>query len=124
MTGYSCKVLEANVELSPKQRIMLKDTTNAIKLDTATKQGDVHIVPTIWGVLGIHNEKSDDKDYNNYFVVSEDGRKYITGSPSFWNSFNEIVSEMEGVDEPWGIVIYRVPSSKREGKDFITCSVE
>lgn len=124
MTGYSSKVIDANVELTAKQRIMLKDTTDAIKLDTATKQGEIHIVPRIWGTLAIHNEKSEDKDYTNYFVLADDGRKFITGSPSFWNSFNEIISEMDGIDEEWGIKIYRVPSSKREGKDFITCSVE
>ena len=42
------------------------------------------------------NEKSDtNKDYNNYMIVDKDGTKYITGSPSFWDSFNEIYEEMK-----------------------------
>ena len=38
MTGYSVKIREASKELSKKERVMLKDTSDALKLDD-TKVG-------------------------------------------------------------------------------------
>ena len=56
-------------ELTAKERIRLKDTSDAIKLDEATKEGEIVITPASYAVLQIHNEKSENKDYNNYVFV-------------------------------------------------------
>lgn len=124
MNGYSVQIKEVSKELSAKERIALKDTTNAVKLDVATQEGSVSINPEMWAVLAIHNEKSANSDYDNYIVVDKDGTKYVTGSASFWSSFMDIFNEMQGEAEEWGVRVYRSPSKNYQGKDFITCSIE
>lgn len=123
MTGYSVTIKETSRELSPKERVAIKDTTSCVRLDDATKDAKVKIIPSLYCVLGIHNEKSEDKDYENFVIVDVDGVKYVTGSTSFWSSFMDIAREMEGETEDWGIEVYRVSSKNYKGKFFITCSI-
>lgn len=123
MTGYEVKIVETSKELSAKERIQLKDTTDAIKLDKATQCSDVEIDVDYYAELSVHNEKTDDKDYANYVIVDKSGGRYVTGSPSFWSSFKNIFEEMKEETEPWKLKAYRMPSKNREGKDFITCSI-
>lgn len=124
MEGYSVKVKEANRELTAIERLKIKDASNAIKLDEALNAGPIVIAPTLWAVLDVHNEKSDNKDYEMFVVVADDGTKYVTGSASFWNSFIDIVSELTGEVDAFNISIYKVDSKNYKGKQFITCSVE
>ena len=51
MNGYSVSIKETSKELTAKQRIALKDTTNAIKLDEATQVEDVFINVDMYAVL-------------------------------------------------------------------------
>lgn len=122
MTGYEVKIVETSKELSAKERVQLKDTTDAVKLDKATQVEEVIIDVDFFAELAIHNEKSEDKDYKNYVVVDKNGTRYVTGSDSFWSSFRNIVDEMDG-ETDWAIKAYQMPSKNREGKSFITCSV-
>lgn len=124
MTGYSVSIAFSSKELSAKERIQLKDTTSAIKLDEVTQTEAIIINPQMYAELDIHNEMSDNKDYKNYIIVDSDGTKYVTGSSSFWTSFMDIASEMENETEEWAIKVYRVPSKNYKGKEFITCSIE
>lgn len=123
MEGYSVKIRETSRELTAKERVMLKDTSDALKLDTVTTEAPVLIDVDMYAILDIHNEKSDNKDYANYLVVDKDGTKYVTGSDSFWSSFINIYTEMLTSDEPYNIKAYKLPSKNRQGKDFITCSI-
>lgn len=120
---YSVTVRESSKELSAKERIQIKDTTDCTRLDEATKTDAIIINPDFYAILDIHNEKSDDKDYTTYVIVDKNGTRYTTGSPSFWSSFMNIYTEMENETEPWEIKAYRMPSKNRAGKDFITCSL-
>ena len=120
---YSVVVAETSKELTAKERIQIKDTTDAIRLDEATKENAVMIDVDSYAVLNIHNEKSDDKDYTTYVIVDKDGQRYTTGSPSFWSSFMNIYTEMKDESEPWAIKAYRLTCKNRAGKDFITCSL-
>ena len=122
-SGYSVTIRECSRELTAKERIKLKDTSDAIKLDNATQVESVTINPDMFAILDIHNERSENKDYTVYIIVDENGQKYITGSESFWNSFSNIYDDMRGETEDWAIKAYRKPSRNREGKDFITCSI-
>ena len=124
MTGYSVSINYASKELSAKERIALKDTTYAVKLDEVTQYESITIVPSYWATLNIHNEKSENKDYEMYVLVDgETGTKYITGSNSFWSSFMDIAEEMEDETEAWAIKVYRMPSKNYKGKEFITCTI-
>lgn len=124
MNGYAVTIKETSRNLSAKERIAIKDTTAAIKLDEATQVESIVINPDMYAVLAIHNDKSDNPDYENYIVVDKDGRKFVTGSQSFWTSFMDIWTEMENEDEDWSVLVYRHPSKNYKGKDFITCSIQ
>lgn len=123
MKDYEVKIAGSSHDLTARERLMYKDTSNAVRLDEATAKGTIVITPVAYAVLEIHNEKGDDKDYNNYVVVDSDGNKYVTGSSSFWKAFEDIWDEMSGENEPFEIEIYRLESKNYKGKQFITCSI-
>ena len=123
MMDYEVKISRISKELSAKDRIKIKDTTNAIRLDEATAEGAIIISPDYFAVLDIHNEKSEDKDYSQVVLVDVAGNKYVTGSASFLTAFENIVDEMNGIDEEYQIEVYRRESKNYKGKSFITCSI-
>lgn len=124
MNGYSVEIKESSRELSAKEKIKMKDTSDAIKLDEATKEEAIILKPIGYAILSIHNEKSDNKDYFNYLIEDANGTKFVTGSESFWSSFMNIWDEMCGEnEEDWEIKCYRLPSKNYKGKEFLTCSI-
>lgn len=123
MDGYTVKVLESSKELTARERIAVKDFGNAFALDEATKGERLVITPAWYAVLGVHNEKSDNKDYKKYIVVDTNGTKYVTGSDNFFSAFKEIVDEMAGENEEYSIEVYQMESKNYKGKSFITCSI-
>lgn len=124
-TGYSVSIKECSRELSARERIMLKDTTNATKLDeVVTDSESFTFTPVDYAVLSVHNEKAQgDKDYEQYLILAEDGRKFVTGSRSFWNAFKDIWDEMSNDGEAFSIAVYKMDSKNYKGKKFITCSI-
>ena len=123
-TNFSVEIKETSKELSDKERIMMKDVTDASKLDeVVTADEPLVITPVAYAVLSIHNEKADDKDYENYILLDELGNKYVTGSNSFWSSFMNIYEEMKDETEEWSIKVSKKPSKNYSGKEFITCSI-
>lgn len=121
---YEVKINSVSKELTARERVMLKDTRNAVKLDEAVNDNPLVISPDYYAVLDIHNEKSkEDKDFQNFIVVDTAGNKYVTGSTSFFEAFTEIVEEMSGTGEDYEIEIYKLDSKNYKGKQFITCSI-
>ena len=126
MKGYEVNIVSATKDLSPKEKIKLKDLSNSINLDNATQaEGKVVINYDYHVILEIHNEKSKDrKDYQNVVVVDKDGTKYNTGSESFLTTLEDITGEMLSAgEEDFSIEVYRKDSKNYKGKQFITCSV-
>ena len=124
MTGYSVEIINSTKELTGKEKIMVKDTSNAIKIDDVTNNGNsITISPKILVTLKIHNEKSADKDYLKYVIIDENGDKYVTGSESFITSLTDIMSDMAEEEEKYSVVIYKMASKNYQGKSFITCSI-
>ena len=126
MKGYEVNIVSSTKELSPKEKIKLKDLSNSINLDNATQaEGKVVIDYDYHVILEIHNEKSKDrKDYQNVVVVDKDGTKYNTGSESFLTTLEDITGEMLSAgEENFSIEVYRKDSKNYKGKQFITCSV-
>lgn len=129
MTGYSVKIENASKELTKKERVMLKDTSDALKLDDVIHGEPIIINPDYWVKLMVHNEKSDNVDYPVYLIVDKNGTKYVTGSEAFWTTFSDIWDEMtdemtgDGNDEEWQLKCYKLDSKNYKGKQFLTCSV-
>lgn len=125
--SFEVKIIETSMELTHKEKVMLKDTSRAIKLDEVCDNGnEIQIKPAGYARLSVHNEKADNPDYEQILVIDESGEKYITGSASFWRSFSEIWEEMEedaDEKEDWSLIIYKKDSKNYKGKQFLTCSI-
>lgn len=124
MEGYKATITFASKELTGKEKVMLKDLTNAVSLDDAS-DGNAPLVVDLdyYAHIHIHNERSENKEYDVCVVVDKTGTKYRTGSESFRTSLEEIVEDMADTDEEWSLSVYRMPSKNYKGKSFITCSV-
>lgn len=128
-SNYSATIVEASRELTPRERVMFKDTQNAISMndfaEQAKAEGGKAIIENVKDYVHIlvHNDKSDDKDYDNYLIIDEKGDKYVTGSQAFWNAFMDIYKEMQNEIEPWGIQLNLIPSKNYKGKNVLTCSL-
>lgn len=119
---YTVSINYASKELTKQEKIKFKDTSDCVRLDEATKEGELVITPDFFCILDVHNEKAQqDKDYRQYIIVDADGTKYLTGSENLFNTFCDIFTEMEG--ESFQLKIYRMPSRNFKGKDFLTCSI-
>lgn len=123
MEGYNVAIKETSRELSARERVMIKDTSNAQKIDHLVNENPLVITPVWYAVLQIHNERSTNKDYEVYIIVDKNGTKFSTGSPSFWESFSSITAEMQGEEEEYSIECYKLPSKNYTDKTFLTCSI-
>lgn len=124
MEGYTVTIKETSKDLTARERLMMKDRSNATPLDSAvTVETPLVITPDSYAVLSIHNESSDNPDYEKYMIVDKDGNKYITGSVNFWNSFKSIWDEMTKENEDFQIQVYKLESKNYKGKQFLTCSI-
>lgn len=125
MEGYSVKIISSSfTNLTAKQRVMLKDTTNVIKIDECVTPEDPIVLDiSDYVVLQINNINSDDKEYKQYMYITSDGLKYVSGSESLYTSFIDIYEEMKESNEEYQIKIYKMPSKNYTNKHFITCSI-
>ena len=127
--NYSATIVDSSRELTARERVMFKDTQNAISMNDFAEQAKAEngkaIIENVKDFVHItvHNEKSDDKDYDNYLVIDANGEKYVTGSQAFWDSFKAIYDEMKNESEPWGIQLNLIPSKNFKGKNVLTCSL-
>lgn len=124
--AYTTTILESSKELTKAERVMMKDTSLAYKIDEVTQNGDIDITVTGYVLLNVHNDKSNPQDYQNLIVLTENGERYVTGSQSFMVTFMNIFSEMQeedGTVYPFTIKIFRRPSKNYSGKEFLTCSL-
>lgn len=122
--NYTCKIIESNGEFDAYERVMCKDLGDAIPLDDATQQGPVVIEYEKHLILGIHNEKPENKDYEKCVVIDPEGRKFVCGSATFRRELENIVAELSDAGiSGFNIKVYRKASNNYKGKDFITCSL-
>lgn len=122
---FSVEIVEHNFgeELTARERIMLKDTQNAVRLDKIVDPDSPMVIEfEHYAVIKVHNENGKvDKDYTQYIIIDKGGQKYVTGSVTFWNSFMDIYCEMGG--EAFSIEVVKHPSKNFEGKYFMTASI-
>ena len=123
---YSVSIILASRELSVQEKVKMKDTRDAISLEQISRDGAVTVNVAGYAELAVHNEKSDDKDYEQYLLIGANGEKYITGSSTFYNTFRDIWDELQGEEMPaegWAIKVYQLPSKNFTGRNFVTCSL-
>lgn len=125
MTGYEVKIIESSKELSARERISLKNFDEMIALDEAVNAETPRLMIDVSGyvVASVHNEKSDNVNYNKFIIIDKDGQRYITGSNPFFSAFKEIWDEMDGENEDWSITVYKRESNNYKGKEFLTCTI-
>lgn len=122
MENFKATVKMASKELTNREKLFVKDTTNAVKLDEVLKADEkLVITPSYFAILSIHNDHSDTKDYEQYVIVDGEGNKFYTGSPSFWQAFTDINDEMGS--EEYSVEVYKRESKNYKGKYFLTCSI-
>ena len=119
--AYTVEIIESSREFSNKERVNFKNMSDFVKLDDiAPCEIDVQD----YVALKIHNDRAkDNKDYNKYVIISKDGTHYVTGSPSFWETFCDIMDDMASETEEWKLRVIKRDSKNREGKYFLTCCV-
>lgn len=115
---FKATIARSSRDLSKRERVILTDTSDAMRLDEATAEGPVIIDVDLWVELDI---EAGSKQYKNYLVLDKNGTKYVTGSENFWNAFQGIAREMEG--EEYSVKAYGRPSRNYAGKSFLTCSL-
>ena len=122
--NYRAEILDSSRELTAIEKVKFKDTSDCIKLDEVLNEVEqIKIEVDSYVVLNIHNDNSDDKEYKTFIIIDKEGNKYSTGSNSFFNSFMDIMDELQEVEERWELKIYKVESKNYKGKFFISCSV-
>ena len=122
---YEVKIIDSSKELSARERISLKNFDEMISLDEAVNDETPRLMIDVSGyvVASVHNEKSDNVEYEKYIIIDKNGQRYITGSQPFFSTFKEIWDEMEGENEDWGITVYKRESNNYKGKKFLTCTI-
>lgn len=123
MKDYKVTIASSRKELTGKEKVMVKDFTNALSIDELTNDGT--IILSIENVIecDVHNPASEDKDYKKYVIIDKGGTKYVTGSESCITTLTDILNEMEGDEESFEIAFYKKESKNYKGKFFITCSI-
>lgn len=122
MSKFVVSIKEASAELTAREKVALKNTTGAIKLDEIVKPDEpLEFVPSFWATLHIENEASSDKEYDQFVVASTTGEKYLTGSETFFRSFKSIWDEMDG--EEFTLKVFKLPSKNFQGRYFLTCDI-
>lgn len=117
---YKVSITETSAELTAREKLMMEDTTNAVRLNDI--EGELTITPKAYAILRGEDDEGENDPYDKIIITDEEGQKYTTGSKAFRDNFLKIWNTMAEENEPYQIKIYKVKSNKREGS-FITCSI-
>lgn len=124
MSEFKTTVKESSRQLSAKEKVKLKDVSSAIKLDEAVTPEESLIIDVVdYAIIGVHNEKSENPEYDVYIFIDDLGQTYVTGSDSLFRAFKDIWDDMEGEEEDWSLKIYKQESKNFRGKYFLTCTI-
>ena len=124
-TNYSVKIAGSSRELTAVERISIKDISDTIPLGELKADENIILKPDFYAILDVHNEKAENKDYRVFVIQDKDGKRYSTSSESFWNSFENIMDEIEDEKEDfdYSIKVFCKPSKNYKGKTFLTCNI-
>lgn len=123
--GYNVTIKETTRELTGKEKVALKlmqDTTSID--DMLDGESSLSIDVDVVALIHVHNEKSDNAEYDVCIIKDKGGNMYKTSSESFISVVFDIIEDMEDVDEEWTLKVFKKPSNNFKGKFFITATVE
>lgn len=123
MKDYKVTITESLKALTGKEKVMVKDFTNAISIDEATNEYSLKIIVDNVVTCDVHNPSAEDKDYKKFVIIDTNGNKYTTGSENCIATLIDILRDMEGEEEEFSIEFYKKPSKNYKGKYFLTCSI-
>lgn len=128
MEGYRAEIIEGSRVFNKVEKILITAGTHT-PLEADIAQADVVVDIEWWAKVAIHNEKSENKDYNVFLVKDKmTGIIYQTSSSSFIASFENIwnimTEDMEDTTHPcYSIVCKQKESNNYKGKFFFTCDI-
>lgn len=121
-SNFKTTITKASKDLTKIGRVKLMDTSDCLKLDELSKQGEVTFSVDYFALLSVHNEAATgNQDYEQIVIVAPDGTRYCTGSENFIRRFLAIAEELDGED--YEVKVLRRPSRKYAGKEFLTCAL-
>lgn len=124
---YKVTVLDSMKELTTRQKIALSSLDGCTAIDSEVRDGASLLINVEnYVVLDIHNEKSENKDYQTYIIMDKDGTKYTTSSSTLFDKFVNIVEMLEDAGENLDdlqIRVYTRESKNYKGKYFFTCEL-
>lgn len=125
MKNYTVEIIESSKELSLKEKILAKDSMRPLSIDELSKENkDFAIDYAFYVLLKIHNEMSENKDYEKLVIFDKSGYSYSTGSKSFLESFLNIIEEIQGNDiDEFMLGVRRTQSKNYKGKEFLSCVI-
>lgn len=132
MNGYKAVVKESVKGLTAREKIAIKALNDVTELnDLVTPEQAIMInIDNVVTVM-VHNEKSDNQDYNKYVYIDKDGTKYVSGSEPLYTTVKDILSDIEDaiadgeMDETEDITIkvMKKESANYKGQMFLTAEL-
>lgn len=132
MNGYKAVVKESVKGLTAREKIAIKALNDVTELnDLVTPEQAIMINIDNVVTVQVHNEKSDNQDYNKYVYIDKDGTKYVSGSEPLYTTVKDILSDIEDaiadgeMDEKEDITIkvMKKESANYKGQMFLTAEL-
>lgn len=132
MNGYKAVVKESVKGLTAREKIAIKALNDVTELnDLVTPEHAIMINIDNVVTVQVHNEKSDNQDYNKYVYIDKDGTKYVSGSEPLYTTVKDILSDIEDaiadgeMDETEDITIkvMKKESANYKGQMFLTAEL-
>lgn len=132
MNGYKAVVKESVKGLTAREKIAIKALNDVTELnDLVTPEQAIMININNVVTVQVHNEKSDNQDYNKYVYIDRDGTKYVSGSEPLYTTVKDILSDIEDaiadgeMDETEDITIkvMKKESANYKGQMFLTAEL-
>lgn len=132
MNGYKAVVKESVKGLTAREKIAIKALNDVTELnDLVTPEQAIMINIDNVVTVQVHNEKSDNQDYNKYVYIDKDGIKYVSGSEPLYITVKDILSDIEDaiadgeMDETEDITIkvMKKESANYKGQMFLTAEL-
>ena len=132
MKGYKSVVKESVKGLTAREKIAIKALNDVTELnDLVTPEQAIMINIDNVVTVQVHNEKSDNQDYNKYVYIDKDGTKYVSGSEPLYTTVKDILSDIEDaiadgeMDETEDITlkVTKKESANYKGQMFLTAEL-